>query len=436
MDYQKMTVAELRELARKWGVSVPKNCKKSILIGLLQVNEPIEVEAEVIEPEQERETGELAVTFNAGQISANFDELEKVVDGILKQYDGWEPSADSAEDVAQCARERKYLNGLAKQIDERRKDVKNKYLLPLTAFEARANAIRDKVKEVSARINSVEQEAEDRRKSDKKAELREHYEAYAGLLVDVVPYDKLHDDKWLNKTFNIEKAKAELESKVDGIAKDWETLKSLNLEFHEDAEARFFETLDVGGAISWAGKLAEDKRRIEAMKAELAPEPESVRDAVPPEAYEPEIEYEQAPVTCEADEYAPPHPVYAEPAPIPQPIPAAPIPAQPMAAQTADAIGKDEVIADIAALLRAFPLPKLENLRDALKNASDTTGEVSQRVMVIDGASQTQMQVIGKFCGLVGVTGTFKNGTLAQVVAREQERAARAAREGMYQYGA
>ena len=61
--------------------------------------------------------------------------MEEYVDGILEDYADWEPSADNAEDVKQCDREKKYLNGLASQLDTRRKAVKSEYLKPLDAFE-------------------------------------------------------------------------------------------------------------------------------------------------------------------------------------------------------------------------------------------------------------------------------------------------------------
>ena len=355
--YGGMTVAQLKEEVARRGMDIPKGARKADLVRLLET-QPVEVEAEVIGEAQEG----LAIACDAGSIVANFDALESKVDSILADYEDWEPTADNAEDLAQCARERKYLNGLAKQLDERRKAVKNQYLAPLSEFESRANAIRDKIKAVSGRLKAVEDDADAFRRSELKNRLREHYEAYAGLLVDVVPYEKLHDERWTNKTFGISNAEGELEAKIDQIARDWEMLKSLDLEFYEDAEARFFDTLDVGGAIAWAGKLADDKRKIEAMKAEIS-----------------------------------------------APMPLEPIPETPVDL-------KQSCIDDIAAMLQWCPLNKLENLRTALANSRIATGEARPRVMCIDAATDGQLDVIGKFCGLAGVTGVFKQGTLEEIM--------------------
>lgn len=256
-------------------------------------NEATPVEAVIIEDGDDGK--DLDITCSAGSVSANFDALEAKVDAILADYEGWEPSADSTEDVKQCKAQRKYLNALAKDIDERRKAVKREYLRPLDAFEARANGIRDKIKAVSARLDDVAKEAEQAEKDAKENAIREHYECYAGLLVDVVPYEKLHDPKWLNKGVKLDKATVELESKVDRIAREWESLKTLNLEFHDQAEAHFFNVLDLGAAVAYNAKLVEDRRRIEEMKAAMAPKPEPE----PAQAPEPEPVPEPAPIIPE-----------------------------------------------------------------------------------------------------------------------------------------
>ena len=271
-------------------------------------NEAIEVQASVIE-EQEA----LSISCAAGSIAANFDAMEAKVDAILADYEGWEPSADSSEDVKQCKAQKKYLNALAKDIDERRKAVKREYLRPLDAFESRANAIRDKVKAVSSRLDAVAKEAEQAEKDAKESALKEHYEAFAGLLADVVPYERIADPKWLNKSTSVKRAEGELEAKVGQVARDWEALKGLGLEYFEQAEAHFFNVLDLGQAVAHNAKLVADRERIEAMKAAMEPEPEpqAACEAPPIPAREPEPELPR---------YAP-GPVYAPPMKEDPPVP-------------------------------------------------------------------------------------------------------------------
>lgn len=391
MNYENMTVAQLRAEAKERGIDA-KGMKKADLVAALS-DSPIEVDAEVIEEDEQ----DLSVHTLPGQISANFDALEAHVDTILKDYEGWQPSADSAEDVRACADARKYLNGLAKQIDERRKAVKNEYLRPLNAFEGRSNAIRDKIKSAVARIQAVEKEADEARKREKENALREHYQEVAGLLADVVPYEAIADPKWLNKSPHVESCKKELEDRCRKVAKDWDALKAQDLgDFGEQAELRFFQSLDLGEAIAWAHKLSEDKKRLDAMKSELS-------------SYQQEDEQQPC-------DYQP-----AEAVSAPQPV-AAPVPVQPApipVPQPAQVTVEPSMGWQIANELESFDPALQSKVLEAVRLAKATPANAPVPcVMVIDSATTEQMQAVGKLCGLVGVTGVFKRGTLAEVCQR------------------
>lgn len=444
MSPDTMNIKELREYAKERGIDIKGLRSKNDIKAAIeaaegapaeQEGEPVVVdvvvEAEIIDNESAK-AGELSVSFRPGVLSANFSALDAYVDGILDAYKDWEPSADSKEDVKQCATHRKYLNGLAKQIDERRKAVKNEYLRPLNAFETDCNRIRDKVKDVSTRLNDVEKEADEARKSQKEEELREHYEGYAGLLAEVVPYDKIADPKWLNKTPNLEKAKIELEEKVDKVASDWETLKRLNLEFFEQAEIQFFNTLDLGQATAYADKLAEDARKIEAVKAEMGQYAEPAEDEVPIDVYDDARAYPADEGGCEPFD---PMTMEQEHRPM-QPIPAQPQPMRPVSAPASTPVAASgSVSQQIAEILATYPESKQKKVLEALRASQQPTNQpVKPYVMIIDGATAEQCSVIGKFCGLVGVTGTFKQGLLMDVAHRVAQQ--EASQRQVFQYGA
>lgn len=334
--------------------------------------EVVEVEAEIIDggANEEPQKAEPTVTNNPGNIEANFDALEAYVDSILETYEGWEPSAENAEDVKQCDREKKYLNGLASQLDTRRKAVKTEYLQPLNAFEDRANRIRDKIKATAKRLDDVKKQAEQAEKDAKYNALQAHYEEYAELLAPVVPYSRIHDPKWLNKRPTLPQAIKELEAKVGKIASDWDSLKKRNLEFYEVTEAFFFEHLDLGAAFAYNDKLVEDRKRIEELK-----------QAMPPEEEEQEDDPTPVPVP--------------EPAPIPAPSPiSTPQPIQ-------------------APVVASAPQPMPVTMPEP------AAPDASPYVMVISSATLDQVQRIGRFSGSIGVTGVFKRGTLADAYMRE-----------------
>ena len=96
------------------------------------------VEAEIIEPE---EASELTVAYSPAVIEANFDALEAHVRRLVADYEGATYDMGKDGNVKAAKRDRAYLNGIAKEIDERRKAVSREYTKPLAAFEDRCKAV-------------------------------------------------------------------------------------------------------------------------------------------------------------------------------------------------------------------------------------------------------------------------------------------------------
>lgn len=311
------------------------------------------VEAVVVE-----ENDGLSVTFSPATLSANFEALNNRVDEILKVYENATFDINDENQVKQAKKERAYLNGMYKELDERRKAIKREYEKPLKDFEVQVSAVTSKIKKVSSEIDTIVKEAEQIAKDNKFNQLKEYYEEFAELLVPVVPYERIANEKWLNKSFKLDKAKEELEAKVEKIASDWESLKKLNLDFYDMAEAHFFEHLDLGEAVKYNDKLVADRQKIEQLKEDMAYCQEPIEEPIE----EPEPVIEQA---------------------IEEPVEVAPQ-APPVK-----------------------PAPPIEQ-------------EVScSWVIVIDSATRSQAIEIGKILGERGITGVFKRGTLYEVYQRE-----------------
>ena len=341
---------------------------------------PIEVEAEVIE-----EKG-LTVSFTPASIQANFEALDAHVDSLIADYKGAKYDLTSQEGIKQAKHDSTYLNSIANEIDDRRKAVKREYMEPYNQFDMQATAIIKKVKDTRADIKAQVDEAEADRKATKYAALQEYFLGYAGVLSDLVPYEKIHEKQWLNKSFNEIKAQNAIEEKVNKIASDWESLKSQSDMAHYDtAERTFFDTLDLGEALSAARKAQEADERI----AELHREVEQIQEEQIAEEIEEEIalvveEIQDAPIQEAA--------IQPEEVPAPQAPPAPPAPAPTEA-----------------------PVPEV----------AIPGGKYIPCVMIIQAASQDQMKQIGEFCGSLTpkVVGRFIGGTIEQAYMKTQQEA-------------
>ena len=118
------------------------------------------VEAEIIEPE---EASELTVAYSPAVIEANFDALEAHVRRLVADYEGATYDMGKDENVKAAKRDRAYLNGIAKEIDERRKAVSREYTKPLASFEDRCKAVAGIAKQAADGIKAQLDEAEEER---------------------------------------------------------------------------------------------------------------------------------------------------------------------------------------------------------------------------------------------------------------------------------
>lgn len=253
-----------------------------------------EVVAEVIE---EQGAPDLVVTYSPSVISANFDAMEDSIRAKVADYEGAKYDLTKDESIKEAKNDRSYLNGLKNEIEERRKAVKREYNKPLAAFEKRCEEITSIIDGASDGIKAQLDEAEERRRAGARAALEAHYREFAELLAPVVPYERLHDDKWLNKSFGEVKAKKALEEKVSAVARDWDTLKAQrdSMAHYEVAERELFRTLDLGSALNAARAADDEDARIaamrEAVESKPAPCPAPRRQAEPAAAARPELSF-------------------------------------------------------------------------------------------------------------------------------------------------
>lgn len=237
------------------------------------------MQAEVIDDEK------LEVTYVPVPIRANFETLEARVRAMVADYEGATYDLTSEDAIKQAKRDRTYLNGIVREIDERRKAVKREYTKPLSAFEGECKRIIGIAKNASDGIKAQLDAAEDARRKRAYNGLAAYYAQIADLLAPVVPYERIHEDAWLLKSFGEVKAKTALEEKVGKLAADWDTLSAMrpSMAHYETAERELFRTLDLGAAISAAAREDAEDRRIAEMKAAMeqpATEPEQAPQPV------------------------------------------------------------------------------------------------------------------------------------------------------------
>lgn len=193
----------------------------------------------------------------------NYTAVKQWVEDGLEAYKG---RVYTEETIAMAKKDRANLNKLADAIDGKRKEMKAMYLRPYEEFEAQAKELTAMVKAQSAQIDAQVKAYDESRKQEKLERIKaELYTPMIDNLAGLVPYDRLHDPKWLNVTVSMATVSTELSGKIERIVSGLASIDTLNLapDIAEQVKGVFLKHFDLAAAL-------EERKRIEKQREELA----------------------------------------------------------------------------------------------------------------------------------------------------------------------
>lgn len=257
------------------------------------MGETIDVAAEVIE-------SELSPLSRAEQWLA---EARDRVAGLAAQYKV--PDAIADERAYRDAKaSRASVRKDAAELDAERKAMTRAMDDALKRFRTDVKGVLEPLTDLDAAYRAALDEYEARWGAERRATLQGAYDEYAPDLVPLVPLDRLvakygseRGRGWLNRSTNVEAAKAGLRGAVDAIAAGEQTIEgAVAPEDLDAARADYFSTLDLGQAIAGAQARAEQRERVRRLDEERRRrEAEYERIVAEREAREAETAAEAAP---------------------------------------------------------------------------------------------------------------------------------------------
>jgi len=223
------------------------------------------VTAEVVE----REATDLVFTkVQPGlAIEANFAAVQAYINRLVADYAGLVITEGY---VPQAKKDRAYLNSLKTSLTQRFRDVKREFMAPVETLDRQIKELQAPIEAASAAIDAQVKAFEERERADKRAELVKHYTEYAGAYTVVVPFERIEEAAWPNKTTSLMAAFSTIESIVERIARDDATLDGLGLSHITEAKTEYFATLDVSAAIARSKALDAAEERTRVLDAEKA----------------------------------------------------------------------------------------------------------------------------------------------------------------------
>lgn len=202
-------------------------------------------------------------------IKWNREELEAAVRQKIASYENVVYTEDN---MKQAKADRAELNNLVKAIEERRKMVKKIINEPYDAFEKELKEILALIQEPVGIIDRQVKAFEDQKKEEKKKNIRSAYDEVIGDLGQVLPFEKVFDSRYLNQTYKLTTAQADIKEKVEKVRTDLETIDSLESKYKLNAKDVYIKTLDLSKALTENKRLSDLEEKLEAEKRRKAEE--------------------------------------------------------------------------------------------------------------------------------------------------------------------
>lgn len=190
---------------------------------------------------------------------SNFEEIKANVQASMELYKSMTFTEDTLSEAKSTVAT---LRKLSKHLDDKRKDVKRKCMMPYEEFENKIKELQNIIAEPIELITRQTKEYEDKRIKQKKEEIQQIYDDCIEGMQEYIPLERIYDRTWENKGTSAKKIKEAIETYVDNAKMSVETIKNMHSEAEQRALEAFKRTLDLSVAVNLITKYEADKAEI------------------------------------------------------------------------------------------------------------------------------------------------------------------------------
>lgn len=221
------------------------------------------------------------------EIEAKIVSVGKVEDNILeaKEYalelkNYYSKLVFTEAQKEEAEKERATINKVVKKIADYRKNVVADFKKPIELFELTAKETEKILKETSEYVDMQVKKFEEKEKEVRRTNARKIYEELIEELKDLVPFEKIFNEKWLNKgTWKEDNTSKLVEDEIkeirDKVRAGLKAIEELHSEFELELKNTFLQNFDLASAITKNSELQAQKEKLnktEEVKKEIVEE--------------------------------------------------------------------------------------------------------------------------------------------------------------------
>lgn len=194
----------------------------------------------------------------------NNTELIEAVGQALSEYDGVMYSEDQMD---AAKKDRATLNAFMKSLNDERIRIGKVYNAPYDKFKREVDEVISKVKEAVSHIDVQVKSYEDEKRRKKLESIKEYYSEVIGEFAPLIPYERIHQEKWLNATATRKAIHGAIDQIIADARQAMAAIEALQSEDDQLVKAYYFRTLNLSAALMENDRLKQERIRIAELKA-------------------------------------------------------------------------------------------------------------------------------------------------------------------------
>lgn len=229
--------------------------------------------------------GALQVVVNQklGVITSNFEDIKKAATDKAAEYKGIVVTKDTTKDAKSDIAE---LRRYQKDINERKKEVKESYMQPYDEFEKQCKEVVGILEVPIDLMDKQVKEFEQKLRDERKTSIKDYFDNKIGD-IDFISFEDVFVVTWIsNMSTTMKSIKAEIDGRINTVKQDLDAIKTFGSEVEEKALSAYKESKKLADAV----KIIND---YEKQKAAILAQEEARRKAEEERKREEEIRRKQ-----------------------------------------------------------------------------------------------------------------------------------------------
>ena len=198
------------------------------------------------------------------------DNMAEIKEYALEMRRYYENLVFNEEQVKEAKDERANVNKVYKKVADYRKSTVDKFNKPLEEFVKTAKETESILKEASNCIDVQVKKYEEEEKQKKKDECEELFNNLVGDLSELITFEKVFDNRWLNKTTKMTEVEQDIKNIIEKVNTGLQAIKELNSEFETELINTFLQDYDLSKSVMKNTQLKVQKEKL--AKTEVAKE--------------------------------------------------------------------------------------------------------------------------------------------------------------------